>query len=243
MKSLKQIIAEGKKMEWGIEAHPDWDQLMFVSPEGSSLVNSAPKKVQSIVELAQSYAEMDFSQRMETDIWTPYEFLGGGAEGSVYRVPIKNGIEVALKVYGDDTRNGLNYFEALVKARQEDEFDTLTPYLATEDYILTSLLPQLPEYEEFVQQHPDLEGEVNTALLNVQTSSRIKDAGLDVPEGLDDDYDFGSTDSEHLDESLEREPTTDAESSPMVKHVYLSRFNPSAKDLKDRYRFFIIDMM
>ncbi len=101
MKSLKQIIAEGRRMEWGIETHLEWDILMFVTPEGSSLVNSAPKKVQSIVDLAQSYAEMDLTRKMKTDIWISYEFLGGGVEGSVYKVPIKKGIEVALKLYDD----------------------------------------------------------------------------------------------------------------------------------------------
>lgn len=237
MESLKRLIEEGNKTSWGIEVQPTWDRVMFVSKEFLPLINFARKKIQSLLGLAECYAAMSFRERMDTEVLKPYEFLGGGGEGSVYKVPLKRGVNIALKLYGDDTRNGLLYFENLVKARKENRFDTLTPYLATEDYIFTDLIPDLPEFETFIALHPELENEVSQAILNVQVAAKIKDAGLSIGDSFDDE------DGGHSEPVRPRPAKGRDKDSDIVKHVHIAKFEPAAKNLQERYRFFIYDMM
>ncbi len=233
MESLERLIEEGSKTSWGIEVQPDWDRVMFVSKEFLPLINSARKKIQSLLELAESYAAMGFREQVDTEVLKPYEFLGVGHEGSVYRVPLKRGLDIALKLFDDDTRNGLLYFENLVRARKENRFDTLTPYLATEDYILTDLIPDFPEFEAFIALHPELENEVRQAILNVQITAKIEDTGLSMGDSFDDG---------EFSEPVRSRSAKDKDSD-IVKHIHIAKFAPAANSLQERYRFFIYDMM
>jgi len=198
METLKDLIERGKIIGKRLEVvYHEWEEMdeelgeldtrMFISDEGVSLIHSAPEELQLLVELVQSHYESICSGK-ESQLIDSYEFLGGMGEGNVYKIPIKEGLEVAVKVYhgpfelhwSDDHSEGLDYFNALIKTRRDNFFDTVTPFIATRGYLFMSSIPDIPDYENFVAQHPELELEVKEALFDLQRMSGVKDVGLDL---------------------------------------------------------------
>ena len=184
MKSLKSIIQGATSTEWGYKTQLESGSSMFISKDGASLINLHSQDVQTIVRAAKEYSELSEIDQINSDLLNPYESLGiGGAEGEVYKAPIRRGLAVALKIYYLDECNGLKYFEDLVKARRENDFDTLTPYLATEDYIVTSLAPDLSHLSKFIQKHPELEPEILAELSRIREKG-VEDIMLETYDGI-----------------------------------------------------------
>ncbi len=117
---------------------------MITSNEGLSLICAAPRRFQSIIKLAQSYASLHDTGRAHSEIFDENKKLGD----HVYKITIGKNLEAAIKLfyrgtYADEITGFIQFHDCL-KAKLENHFDTVTSYLATEDYFLMSLLPNIP---------------------------------------------------------------------------------------------------
>lgn len=218
MVSLPKLLSSGRNMSWGVETEINGKPL-FIAKECEPLIAAARKNLELLLNAAERYAAMDEERRERSGILRKYPLLGGEHEATIIRVRLAKGLQTALKLYKEDERNGLDYFEHLQQTRRDDVFDTLTPYLATEDYILTDLIPKIPAYDDFVEQHADKKMEMQSLLHQQQEDTAIGDVGFDIDDGITPN----SFDS--------------------AKHVHVAKFQPACKELKDRYRFFVFDMM
>lgn len=257
MGTLKELIGQGKRTDDGLEIHyginnnegEGPDNIMFISDAGISLIDSAPEEIQSLVDLVHAHSKL-FSDSGETHDIDSFVYLGGNSEGGIYKVPIKAGLEVAVKLYFDFDEGdylgdgGLAYYNALLKSKKDNCFDTLTPYLATGGYLFMSLLPDIPSYEDFVGLHPELEIEVKEALFNVQRMSEMWDVGFQIG-GFDFNGDMFSElgDATHFEKFLFLETIIPEDLGPSnVSGVFVAEYDPKGTSLQEKYRFFIIDM-